>query len=98
MFSFLDILSFAAVGRLVVGSCQSQAFEAQNEVSVRRIKEKGLESEDDDDSSSDGQETNDEHELQDSGRSVSKQRWDTNTSNFNLFFKLSIDFQLLTLK
>lgn len=65
---------FAAVGRLVVGSCQSQAFEIQNEVSIRRIKEKGLESEDDDESSSDGQETNEEQELRDSGRSMTKQR------------------------
>lgn len=62
------------MGRLFVGSCQSQAFEAQNEVSVQRIKEKELESDDDDDSSSNEQETNDEQELQDSGRSVPKQR------------------------
>ncbi|EFO18911.2 hypothetical protein LOAG_09584 [Loa loa] len=70
-----EVQNINPVGRLVVGSCQSQAFEAQNEVSVRRIKEKGLESEDDDDSSSD-QETNDEQELQDSGRPVlPKQRY-----------------------
>ncbi|OZC12280.1 hypothetical protein X798_00802 [Onchocerca flexuosa] len=68
-----DIQNISPVGRLAVGSCQSQAFEVQNEVSVRRIKEKGLESEDDDDSSSDGQETNDEQELQD--RAVPKQRY-----------------------
>ncbi|VDK84394.1 unnamed protein product [Litomosoides sigmodontis] len=67
--------NISPVGRLVVGSCQSQAFEIQNEVSVRRIKEKGLESEDDDNSSSDGQETNDEQELRDSGRPVPKQRY-----------------------
>lgn len=87
-----DILPFAAIGRLLVGSCQSQAFEIQNEVSVRRIKEKGLESEDDDNSSSDGQETNDEQELPDSGRPVPKQRSNINASNFNLFFRIFIDF------
>uniref|UniRef100_A0A0R3RY56 Phosphofurin acidic cluster sorting protein 2 n=1 Tax=Elaeophora elaphi TaxID=1147741 RepID=A0A0R3RY56_9BILA len=70
-----DIQNMNPVGRLVVGSCQSQAFEAQNEVSVRRIKGKGLESEDEDDSSSDGQETNDEQELQDSSHSMPKQRY-----------------------
>uniref|UniRef100_A0AAF5PUD9 Phosphofurin acidic cluster sorting protein 1 n=1 Tax=Wuchereria bancrofti TaxID=6293 RepID=A0AAF5PUD9_WUCBA len=70
-----EVQNINPVGRLIVGSCQSQAFEAQNEVSVRRIKEKGLESEDDDDSSSDGQETNDEQEMQDSSRSESKQRY-----------------------
>lgn len=67
-------LKFAAIGRLVLASCQSQAFEAENEVSVRRLKDKELESEDDDDSSSDIQETNDEQEMPDSGRSAQKQR------------------------
>uniref|UniRef100_A0A915PWL6 Phosphofurin acidic cluster sorting protein 1 n=1 Tax=Setaria digitata TaxID=48799 RepID=A0A915PWL6_9BILA len=70
-----EVQNINPVGRLVVGSCQSQAFEAENEVSIRRVKEKELESEDDDDSSSDGQDTNDEQELQDSGRSVPKQRY-----------------------
>ncbi|MCP9262550.1 putative Phosphofurin acidic cluster sorting protein [Dirofilaria immitis] len=68
-----EIQNVNPVGRLAVGSCQSQAFEVQNEVSVRRIKEKGLESDDDDDSSSDGQETNDEQELQ--NHAVPKQRY-----------------------
>ncbi|CAG9534066.1 unnamed protein product [Cercopithifilaria johnstoni] len=70
-----EIQNVNPMGRLVIGSCQSQPFETQNEMSVRRIKEKGLESEDDDDISSDGRETNDEQELQDSGRSVPKQRY-----------------------
>ncbi|KAL3985003.1 PACS-1 cytosolic sorting family protein [Acanthocheilonema viteae] len=70
-----EVQNINPVGRLVVGSCQSQAFETQNEMSVRRIKEKGLESEDDNDSSSEGQETNDEQELQDSGHSMPKQRY-----------------------
>ncbi|VDN03407.1 unnamed protein product [Thelazia callipaeda] len=70
-----DLQNINPIGRLVVGSCQNQAFEAENEVRVRRIKDKELESEDDDDSSSDVQETNDEHEMPDSGRSVPKQRY-----------------------
>ncbi|VDN18850.1 unnamed protein product [Gongylonema pulchrum] len=69
-----DVQNISSVGRLLLASCQSQAFEAENEVSVRRIKDKELESEDDDDTSSDVQETNDEQEVPDSARSQ-KQRY-----------------------
>lgn len=64
----------ACKGKLYFTSCQSQAFEAENELNVQRIKEKELESEEDDYSSTDGQLSDNEHEISEITRSDTKQR------------------------
>lgn len=66
----------SCLGLLFVASCQSQAFEVENEVSVQRIKEKEMESEEEEESSTDMQYSENEQDLTapDSARSSHKQR------------------------
>ncbi|MFH4978528.1 hypothetical protein AB6A40_005237 [Gnathostoma spinigerum] len=69
-----DLQLNTCIGRMFVVSCQSQSFEAEDEMVVRREKEKELESEEEEESSTDVQLSENDNDIPDSSRAISKSR------------------------